>query len=92
MNLVEFLLARIAEDEAAADTTHYQYCGVNDDMGPTKCDCGIPARLLAECDAKRRIIAIAAEVIDLADVMLDVLKALALPYADHANYRVEWRP
>ncbi len=64
-----------------------------------------PARVLAECEAKRRII-------DLADESVvywatrgsdskeegkmwmygDVLKLLALPYADHPDYRDEWRP
>lgn len=24
---------------------HARYCGVNDDMGPTTCDCAVPSRM-----------------------------------------------
>lgn len=77
MTLEEFLLARIAEDEAAAqaddvdwdeDDFEAQYalhgaqphtlnCGWR--LGESlsqECSCGIPARVLAECDARRRIV------------------------------------
>ena len=67
--LTEFLLARIAEDEA---------------------------RVLAECEARRRIVEIAKSsesgevgwylTFDLA------LKAITLPYADHPDYDPTWRP
>ena len=57
--LTGFLLARIAEDEAAQamslDAWHRADCERNTyDAGP--CDCGIPARVLAECEAKRRLV------------------------------------
>ena len=55
-----------------------------------------PARVLAECEAKRRIIA------DLGPPYWKAggssspydaaLRALALPYASHPDYREEWRP
>jgi len=67
------------------------------------------ARVLAECDAKRRIIEAADEATGL-DMQVDsefrierrderqepyigdvILRALALPYADHPDYREEWR-
>jgi hypothetical protein len=67
-----------------------------------------PARVLAEVGAKRRIIAVyaswevlarpgagfamehAAETTRLA--LFEALRALALPFADHPDYREEWRP
>jgi hypothetical protein len=64
-----------------------------------------PARVLAECDAKRRIVQQARpvtrdstgvyprDVTYVYDVGVPwVLKLLALPYADHPDYRDEWRP
>ena len=52
-----------------------------------------PARVLAECAAKRLILRIwfESEFCE-RDVMNDVIDALALPYADHPDYREEWRP
>jgi len=63
MNITEFLEARIAEDEAAAqgggyNAWHTVECGVS--LGywaNDKCECDGPARVLAECAAKRAIIA-----------------------------------
>jgi hypothetical protein len=49
-DLAEFLLARIAEDEAEAPDIH------DDDMWSDGCSCNFPARWLAECEAKRRIV------------------------------------
>lgn len=57
-----------------------------------------PARVLAECEAKRHIINLHAEAV--AESMRsgstwaygEVLRRLALPYADHPDYREEWRP
>lgn len=56
MTLTEFLLARIAEDEAAARAEAPRWRPVRQwpmewDRGP-----GDPARVLAECEAKRRIV------------------------------------
>lgn len=62
MTLTEFLEARIAEDEAVADRMHRWDCGIivvhedlelSDALG---CDCGLPARVLRECEAKRKLI------------------------------------
>jgi hypothetical protein len=59
------------------------------------------ARVVAECQAKRRIVAVCSE--DLRELGEDVLEdgadrptwrvltALALPYADHVDFREEWR-
>jgi phytoene/squalene synthetase len=52
-----------------------------------------PARVLAECDAKRRIVAEAdAGHGGYPDGVYFAVRALALPYADHPDYRPEWRP
>jgi hypothetical protein len=59
-DLTEFLLARIAEDEAAADDLHRDGCGASMcpacTVGPYPCDCGLSAKARRECEAKRRIV------------------------------------
>lgn len=108
MNLAEFLLARIAEDEkpcVCLDGRHGA-CG----GGWCSEDCRVCSggdaytrdeRVLAECEAKRRIIRAVkrnpnapwdAYAIGRDDVGREVLRLLALPYADHPDYRPEWRP
>jgi len=101
MTLNEFLLARIAEDEAYAR----EPSGWNEyDPG----DPGSPPRVLAECAAKRRIIALHEPGHECSQYDRDgeidnflychdfedcsTMYLLALPYADHPNYRDEWRP
>ena len=95
VTLKEFLLARIAEDEAALERDDCQSLGIH--------VITIPAgeRWLAECEAKRRIVELHtnqggscgtctdsdyAGLVD--DWPCPTLRALALPYAD----REEWRP
>ncbi|MGV8972236.1 MAG: DUF6221 family protein [Rhodoglobus sp.] len=65
MTLTEFMEARIADDEAA-QVDHDDYgprgwhdfrCDLVASEGYRNCDCGIPARVLAECAAKRAILA-----------------------------------
>lgn len=53
-----------------------------------------PARLLADVEAKRRILAACQhhESPDTFDLIDDVLRLLAVPYADHSDYQEEWRP
>lgn len=97
MTLTEFLLARIAEDEAYA----HEPSGWNEyDPG----DPINPARILAECEAKRQIIArhiAAGRVFRAAPgegngagmyVMIKVCQMLTLPYADHPDFEEEWKP
>ena len=89
MNLSEFLLARIAEDEMQArkhllDADRHGWGSY-------------PARVLAECDAKRRIVELADRDDNWrygmhSEAIGEVLRLLALPYADHPDYREEWRP
>ncbi|MGW9541985.1 DUF6221 family protein [Streptomyces anthocyanicus] len=59
MTLTEFLLARIAEDEAAAERVLLDYGGGDLES--------LEARVLAECEAKRRIVS-AHPLIDAHDV------------------------
>lgn len=99
MTLTDFLLARIAEDEAAAE--HVNRGRWNSRVALLDLDLyghvarQHPKRVLAECDAKRRIVKTCAvyeyEVTN-AYGYDDVLAALALPYADHPDYREEWKP
>lgn len=54
-----------------------------------------PARVLAECEAKRRIVE-RCSAVDYAmpshHLAHGILADLALPYADHPDYRPEWKP
>ena len=102
MDLVGFLLARMAEDaHTAADLAGAEGAG------------GTAERLRADCAAKRKIVLacqtaapdlafLGARPPGLADFPLSpsdqhqlaavTLALLALPYADHPEYRKEWRP
>lgn len=103
-DLIEFLRARLNEDERIARAA--------DDDGMS----GVPgehivrwdpARVPAEVEAKRRIIDLCEEWIEIGEippnatwsdeaaggvVARDVLSLLALPYADHADYDLAWAP
>lgn len=117
--LTDFLLARIAEDEANAsvggpssrewdhETDEGEYVATT---GATVARVNLagwgahiarhdPARVLAECEAKRRIVEscqrLEEQSLDGAWWIVEqdaILLALALPYADHADYREEWKP
>ena len=124
MTLTEFLLARIAEDEGKI---HGDW---SDGRGLHIITEEMFDRMLAECEAKRRIMTEAFEVAATIDgewgcchdaddirrgyreptpgwgdepeplpancagpeVAGKFLQGLALPYADHPDYRQEWRP
>jgi hypothetical protein len=121
--LDEFLLARIAEDKRRADDaaaasgrSEWGVDDARDRSEPAVADHVArhdPARVLAECTAKRRLVLacrdsrvdrafLGARPEGLADFTLTpadqhqlaalTLALLALPYADHADYRPEWRP
>jgi hypothetical protein len=90
--LIEFLRARLNIDELAVSRGECR-CG----SGPARPDC--PDRVLADVQAKRKIIDEAEgyhaelEYGDNGEWAFDcVLRLLALPYADHLDYREEWRP
>ena len=96
MNIDEFLLARIAEDEETDPFVHKSFCGslkfpYPDSFDPGECDCGATDRWRAECAAKRRIVereVNAANRITYRRMM--VLQDLASVYEDHPDYREEW--
>jgi hypothetical protein len=114
-DLTEFLLARIAEDEEDAKTSHVLGCRRFSEPYPDVCTCAQvkptyrwnPARVLAECEAKRLIVE-AHHANDDYDAggnrFVDgcaecegvwpclTLRLLALPYADHPDYDGAWRP
>lgn len=127
MTLTEFLLARIAEDEAAAraaiqpeelypwgdrqlpqrspDNFSEDIAGYLGGTWGDHCAIWSPLRVLAECEAKRRIVAEAKAAEDAGEAALytagedarwftyeSVLGLLALPYADHPDYDENWRP
>jgi hypothetical protein len=119
LTLADFLLARVAEDEASADELHWDACEhhYGREIGGFPCDCWYPERVRRECDAKRRIVELHApvevyrgrplvctvcvQVDDGGDYVIgapgDVwpcttLRALASVFADHPDYREEWRP
>jgi hypothetical protein len=86
-SLAEFLLARIDEDEDAGRR----------DFGPDETVGTWTAWVLADCEAKRRIIyRVQIEADSLDDQAIElrdyVLEQLALPYADYPDYQPEWRP
>jgi hypothetical protein len=99
--LAEFLLARITEDEELAKRGYnvtvewsiYPPTGVSVDprLGPGWFQ---PSRVLAECAAKRLVLQWEDhEGQGFPRFFVDHMhRAFALPYADHPDYREEWRP
>ena len=118
--LDEFLLARIAEDkrvatDAAAGAAGEEWTpdGAGERPRAEHVARFDPARVHAECSAKRRMVLacresrpdlsfLGARPDGMSDFMLSphdqhqlaalTLALLALPYADHRDYRDEWRP
>ena len=108
--LDEFLLARIAEDERLAAEAPPPEDPAQPDGHPSPFD---PARVYAECAAKRRLVLTCRElrpdtrILGARQAGMDdfplaphdqhqlaavTLALLALPYADHREYRAAWRP
>lgn len=130
MTLSDFLLARIAEDEAAARRVAEQMreavSGGNwKDLPETDAAANLgprveedyhgfpvvvvsPARVLAECEAKRRIVelhtgwhlcpdgreadATVGSDTDESWRLCPTLRLLALPYSAHPDFKEEWKP
>ena len=126
MTLTDFLLARIAEDEAptwklipyacppgccAPEGWVGHRCLICDEEsygGTVEAITEIAeehaekvhrrARVLAECEAKRAVVGLHPEMLGWCQGCAHesypcrTLLALALPYADHPDYREEWRP
>jgi hypothetical protein len=135
VNLTEFLLARIAEDEQDARDASFRSADWavaerravwGEDLDDTVLADGkplaelpgpgcslaaehivrwAPARVLAECEARRRIVTdVAPDVDSMSSAYVDatdegadwpaerLLRLLAVPYADHPDYLDEWKP
>lgn len=117
--MAEFLLARIAEDEAAVTESTRRLAPTGHELLEHFGDYGdderwmieiSSGRVLAECEAKRRAVEAYVEAWqrDLTgeaalpegrDWLLgrrwalhEAVQLIALPYADHPDYRKEWRP
>jgi hypothetical protein len=99
MTLVEFIRARIADDEAAGKVGDEKGCRAARDRPDTTFD---PRRVLADCEARRTVVASYERLIrDARDGgasdgtvlgLERVLKCIASPYADHPDHRPEWSP
>jgi hypothetical protein len=95
-DLTDFLLARIADEKeiaraAAKSESIVQWhaeSGHPYDVHVSRWD---PARVLAECEAKRRIVEWMGDKVWHVLYSDDVLCALALPYADRPDFDPEWR-
>ena len=105
MTLTEFLEARISEREAAAQAADWAMQGVWYTEADDKVDEYVrlmsPREVLAECAAKRAIIAEYARYHAERRRAMNgwvtegdsaILKFLALPYAEHSDYDETWRP
>jgi hypothetical protein len=110
VTLTDFLLARFAEDEAEARrdlTAFVRQHGLAELTAWSGWGSAYrnPARVLAECEAKRQIVHnVAACIQDAEDgpgseclrytaqIVTPTLYALAAVYADHPDYREDWRP
>ena len=93
-DLTEFLLARLTDDEDAI-RSRWNAAGVTDEAfwgTPLQ-----PSRALAECKPKRSLVGLLqSDSRDPHNAMRrewadEILRALAAVYADHADYREEWR-
>jgi hypothetical protein len=105
VTIAEFLLARINEDEAVVEKwPRDARAGIAPNGRLWQDQYGHPvwqarARVLAECEAKRRIVeefaALTPIPYDIAEgiygAMRHCVQVLALPYADHPDFREEWR-
>lgn len=89
-DLITFLLKQIARDEQTARAMSHAIEHLESRWSP--------ARLIADCDAKRSIVDIhsgihSCGVLDYDDGHpCSTLRHLALPYGHLAGYREEWKP
>jgi hypothetical protein len=107
MTLVEFMRARLDDDERAAENVHHYACDSLVFRAPrhsVPCDCSTPGLIRAEVDVQRRIVEMyrsATEDFTRFDQTHDeftneatletVVRLLALPYANHPDYQQEWK-
>lgn len=97
MTLTEFLLARMAEDEADVEQRRDEYAYrvkfEGEDYAQRFDHPGSIDRAARDCDSKRRIVVGMQPFGPLDDIDSEaILGLLALPYADHPDYDEQWRP
>lgn len=97
MTITEFLEARIAEDEALAQTIQErgEWRGIQVNAATETAvhvERWHPARVLAECAAKRAILEVCDDGGPWPSDIDRIHSALAAVYADHPDYRDEWIP
>jgi Family of unknown function (DUF6221) len=97
---IAFLNARLDDDEAEAGDLHYDSCArCRPIVFP--CDCGYPARVLRDVEAKRAILALHTAIrmrgIDAASCRqcrltwpCPTLRQVTAVYSDHLAFRAEW--
>jgi len=88
MTLVEFLRARLDEDDQRLDDIdHFQAPAGN--MAKARREIDAKQRVVERCeDEMRSYVGTGAQ----AATPYLVLRMLAVPYAEHPDYRPEWRP
>lgn len=98
MTLTEFLLERIAEDEAVLDEALWYHDLDGKRIRPMQDEpveqtkARVFRRQVAECESKRRILGVVKPALDAGnDSLRPILYALALPYADHPDFDPFWR-
>lgn len=106
-DLVDFVRQRLDEDEQTTKRADAMTVDLDEPLSVIEGDEYThlvinPSRVLAEVEAKRRIVNDVARKAfdneygsgfdDAAIAMNDVLKLLALPYASHPEYDESWRP
>jgi hypothetical protein len=100
MNLAEFLLARVAEDEAVARAAGTGWAGP-EPMGAIEGGDSVfvsPARVLAECEAKRSVLALHRSgdawcdycSHSVVDDRCPTIRALAAVFRDHPDFDPAW--
>lgn len=93
--MIEFLQARIAEDEGTALYAKTRAAVEPEDWGGwwlghyQHYSRYTPDRVISDCESKRGIIRLAAEQ---PQTFAEVLRWLAEAYDDHDDYLEEWRP
>jgi hypothetical protein len=94
MGIIEFLESRIAEDEARATSGWARLGDSRWDTTNYGQDFLTPSAVLAECAAKRKMLAKIPRMSDTYDELggtsLYVLACLASVYKDHPGYLQEW--
>lgn len=98
--LTDFLLARIEEEERGARGLVAQYDSLVAGLRSTRLTMYLlgphfgrwaPARVLTECASKRQIVELHSTPEERRTGQpCTTLRLLALPYAEHPDYRVEW--